>query len=202
VEVRGWGRSKEEINNYDNYLVLLLKTGKKKRKTMNQIIKEHLKPTLTTLLIFIFSSVLVGQNRGNKEIGLKALDNQYGFLNIKLETPFNTFKGLIKQDGDSYYKALQPELQLGKYTFEAVYLTFYKDMVTTIEFETKGWTNTNGVLGILQEAYSEGHKREHFGYKWKGQKVWMNFAINESDGNGVLSLHSVPLMSKEIGENE
>lgn len=30
----------------------------------------------------------------------------------------------------------------------------------------------------------------------------MNFTINESDGSGVLSLHSVPLMTKEVGDNE
>ena len=170
---------------------------------MNQITNGQLKWTLTSLLIVIFSSVLVGQNRENKEAGLKALDGQYGFLNIKLETPLSAFKGLIKQDGDkSSFKVSQTELHLDKYTFEAVYLTFYADLVTTIELETKGWNNTNGILGILQEAYGEGNKRLHFGYKWKGEKVWMNFAINESDGNGELSLHSVPLMSKEIGENE
>ena len=170
---------------------------------MNQITNGQLKWTLTSLLIVIFSSVLVGQNRENKEAGLKALDGQYGFLNIKLETPLSAFKGLIKQDGDkSCFKATQTELRLNKYKFETVYLTFYQDQITTIELETKGWNNTNGILGILQEAYGEGYKRVHFGYKWKGQKVWMNFAINESDGNGVLSLHSVPLMSKEIGDNE
>ena len=170
---------------------------------MNQRTKEQIKRTLLSLLILIFSSILVGQNRENKEAGLKALDDQYGFLNIKLETPLSEFKGLLKEDGDKpCFKVSQTELILDKYTFEAVYLTFYKDQVTTIEFETKGWVNTNGILGILQEAYGEGNKKLHFGYKWKGQKVWMNFAISESDGNGVLSLHSVPLMTKEISENE
>ncbi len=170
---------------------------------MNLIIKEQIRRALISLLLLIFSSALVGQNRQNKEAGLMALDEQYGFLNIKLETPLSAFKGLLKEDGDkSCYKMAQAEYILGKYKFEAVYLTFYKDQVTTMELETKGWKNTNGILYILQEAYSEGNKREHFGYKWKGQKVWMNFAINESDGNSVLSLHSVPLMTKEIGENE
>ena len=170
---------------------------------MNQTIRGQIKLTLTSLIILILSSALVGQNRENKEAGLKALDDQYGLLNIKLESPLSTFKGLIKEAGDkSCYKMAQAEYILGKYKFEAVYLTFYKDQVTTMELETRGWDNTKGILGILQETYSAGNKREHFGYKWKGQKVWMNFAINESDGNGVLSLHSVPLMTKEIGENE
>lgn len=170
---------------------------------MNQLTNRQTKWILTSLLIILISAVLVGQNRQNKESGLKALDDQYGFLNIKLETPLSSFKGLIKQDGDkACFKATQTELELDKYMFEAVYLTFYQDLVTTIELETKGWNNTNGILGILQESYGEGYKRVNFGFKWKGQKVWMNFAINESDGNGVLSLHSVPLMSKEIGENE
>ena len=170
---------------------------------MNLKIKEQIRLSLISLLLLIFSSVLVGQNRENKEAGLKAIDEQYGFLNIKLETPLSAFKGLIKQDGDkSCFKVTQAELTLDKYKFEGVYLTFYKDLVTTIELETKGWNNTNGILGILQETFGEGNKRVHFGYKWKGQNVWMNFAINESDGNGVLSLHSVPLMTKEIGENE
>ena len=170
---------------------------------MNKIRNGQKSWTLTSLILLIISSVLVGQNRNNREAGLKALDEQYGFLNIKLETPFGAFKGLIKEDAEKcVFKATLAELKMVTYNFESVYLTFYKDLVTTIELETKGWNNTNGLLGILQEAYGEGNKRTNFGYKWKGQKVWMNFAINELNGNGVLSLHSVPSMTKEIVEIE
>ncbi len=170
---------------------------------MNSKNYRKFKLALTGLIILIVSSVLVGQNRNNKEAGLKALDEQYGFLNIKLETPFTAFKGLKKEDSEkAIYKATQADLRMDKYILESVYLTFYKDSLTTIELETKGWNNTNGLLDILQEAYGTGSKRVNFGYKWKGERVWMNFAINETDGTGVLSIHSVPLMTKEIGENE
>ena len=170
---------------------------------MNQNNKRKFKWLLASLILMI-SSGLVGQNRNNQEDGLKALDEQYGFLGIKLETPFGSFKGLKKEDNSekSIFKSTQIELRMDKYNLESVYLTFYKEFLTTIELETKGLINTNGLLGTLQEAYGEGNKRAHFGYKWKGQKVWMNFAINETDGSGVLSIHSVPLMTKEIGENE
>ena len=170
---------------------------------MYQSSNKYEKCARTSLILLLFFSVLSGQNRNNREAGLKALDEQYGFLNIKLETPFSEFKGLKKEDKEEpVFKATQAELRIDKFVFKTVYLTFYKEFLTTIEFETKGWTNTNGILNILQEAYGEGSKRVHFGYKWKGQKVWMNFAINESDGNGVLTLHSVPMMTKEVGENE
>lgn len=170
---------------------------------MNQIINKRLKWALTSLIIVLISSALVGQNRENQEAGLKALDEHYGFLNIKLESPFNSFQGLKNEDSEkSIFKATQAELKIDKFNFESVYLTFYKESLTTIELETKGWNNTNGVLGILQETYGAGNKKIHFGYKWKGEKVWMNFAIDETNGNGVLSLYSVPMMTREIGENE
>jgi len=170
---------------------------------MNQKHNIQIKRALATMIMLVISSILVGQNRNNQEAGLKALDKQYGFLNIKLETPFSSFKGLKKEDSEkSIFKATQIELKIDKFKFESVYLTFYKDLLTTIEFETKGRTNTNGILNILQDSFGEGKKRTNYGYKWKGQEVWMNFAINESDGSGVLSLHSVSLMTKEVGENE
>ena len=170
---------------------------------MNHINYRKFKWVLTSLFIVILSSVLVGQNRNNQEAGVKALDEQYGFLNIKLETPLSAFKGLKKEDSEKpIFKATQVDLRMEKCNLEAVYLTFYKESLTTIELETKGLNNTNGLLNILQEAYGEGSKRANFGYKWKGQKVWMNFSIHDSDGNGVLSIHSVPMMTKEIGENE
>jgi hypothetical protein len=159
--------------------------------------------TLIIIYGMLIPILLVGQNRVNQETGLKALDEQYGILNIKLETPFSAFKGLKMEDSEnSIYKATQVELRLDKFKFEAVYFTFYKKLLTTVELETKGWNNTKGVLSTLQEAFGEGIKNAHNVYKWKSQKVWMNFAINEPDGDGVLSLHSVPLMTKEIGENE
>ena len=170
---------------------------------MNQRSNRQTLGVFTTLILVMISSVLAGQNRNNPEAGQKALDEQYGFLNIKLESPLSSFKGLKLEDSEkAVYKATQSDLKLDKYKFESVYLTFYKESLTTIELETKGWNNTNGILGILQEAYGIGKKRVNFGYKWKSEKVWMNFTINESDGSGVLSLHSVPLMTKEVGDNE
>lgn len=109
---------------------------------------------------------------------IQQLDEDYGFRNIKFETPFSSFKGLIEDPsfGEGCYKLQNENLKLGKYELYQVCYRFYKGLLSDIFL----WVYTNnrdGIEDIFQHTYGEGEYESSFGGRsWMGKKVTIKYA--------------------------
>jgi hypothetical protein len=117
----------------------------------------------------------------------KALDDKYGFREMKFETLFNSIKNLVKVE-EGFYKSTTEDLKLGDYQLNEVVYSFYKDQLYIILIKVKGVINSNGVLKILQQAYGSGYQSNRYieSYLWNGQKTIMSYEQNSITGDATI----------------
>ena len=125
-------------------------------------------------LLVLFSTSISGQN-------LKSLDDKYGFRGAKFETPFDSLKNLVEIE-KGFYTSTSEDLKLGEYDLSQIVYSFYKGQLYIIGITTKGYTNSNGILSILQQAYGKGYQSNEYieKYIWFGKKVIMSYEQNSA----------------------
>lgn len=165
-----------------------------------------MKILLGIVLLVLFSTSVTGQN-------LKALDEKYGFKEAKFEMPFSSFKNLEKvnpqspeyhsiyyemasEEGkkmydkmmENYYKVNATDLHIGDFSLNKICYNFYKGQLFEIEISvSKGLSNTEGVLKVLETAYGKADKQGE-NYIWEGEKVSMSYKLNEYHTGGTISM--------------
>jgi len=148
----------------------------------------------------------------NGQMFTDKIDARFGFRDIKLESDLNQLKSkqLLKIEDDGpkkYYKSKVEDLKLGDYHLKSVTYGFYKGQLMTINIETKGLSNSTGLLNILRESYGNGFKGNEYleQYLWKSEKVSILYDQNPVTNNAVVSITSTKLedlSSAEEGEKD
>lgn len=149
----------------------------------------------------------------------KALDDKFGFRDVKLETPITSFKDCtriplgddLKKDFPNYVGITpkNPDLHIGDFSLETVEYWFYKEQLLEIIIDvTLDYTNVEGVLKVLETAYGKPKKDIKVPdawvvYRWRGAKVSMNYEISTKVSEyfqATISIISNRLQDKQIKE--
>lgn len=142
-----------------------------------------MKNLIIILLLVFVPIVLFGQN-------LKALDEKYGFREMKFEMPLSSLKNHVEVE-KGFYKSTTENLKLGDYKLSEVVYSFYKGQLYVIMIETKGFENSSGVLKILQQAYGNGYQSNEYieRYVWFGEKVFMSYDQNSITDDATIYMY-------------
>jgi len=165
-----------------------------------------MKTILVTSLFLLLSFACFGQN-------IKALDDEYGFRDAKLEMPPDSFNNLVLQESvdelfpnAKLYKLNNIDLHIGGYDLDDIADWFYKGELLTIEITvSKGFSNQQGVLKVLEAEYGKNvHKINIDGantYIWKGKKVEMTYVMGDSRNTpGDIQITSRKIKRQEISD--
>lgn len=167
-----------------------------------------MKAIALTLVFFLFRLTCIGQD-------LKALDEKYGFRDAKLEMPPSAFKNIVLGKGilddfpnQKFYKVNDVDLHIGQYDLDGIDYWFYKGQLSTIQISvSRGYSNQQGVLKVLEAAYGKGvYKKGSFGqdvYVWDGEKVRMDYNFGDDiNPQGDIQIACKKLATQEIEDQK
>jgi hypothetical protein len=134
---------------------------------------------------------------------LNALDEKYGFREAIFEMPKASFKNLVEVE-KGFYTSTSENLTLGEYQIDKIVYKFYKDQLSLIMIKTKGYTNSTGILKILQTAYGKGYQSNEYveEYSWRGSRVYMGYDQNSITDDATIIIWSNKLMDLEKAERK
>lgn len=147
-------------------------------------------------ILLLISSQIFGQ-------GLKVLNERYGFRDAKFEMSIESFPNFIKLYDDKYADAYinsNENLKIGDYTVKGIFYMFYKGKLSQIIIFTEGYTNTLGLLSILQQAYGSGYNSDKYFIYWSSKKVQLVYKRNSITDDGTIVMWSKIL--RKIEEKE
>lgn len=150
----------------------------------------------------------------------KALDEKFGFRDVKLETPITSFKDCtrlpvseeLNKDFPNYVgiKSKNPDLHIGAFSLENIEYWFYKDQLLDIVIDVNlENSDVDGILQVFETAYGKAKKDVQVPdtwiiYKWYGTKVYMTYEILKKANGGIIqatiTLTSKRLQNKQIKE--
>ena len=158
-----------------------------------------MKIKIINLLISLFVIFSININAQNT----KALDEKNGFREVKFEMLKDSIKNLIEIETDWYYKS-DENLTLGEYSLYSVNYGFYKNQLAYISIKTKGYSNSRGVLSILQKAYGNGYKSNQYieDYSWYGSIANMVYKENSITNDASILMWSQKISDLKRKEKE
>ena len=134
---------------------------------------------------------------------IKALDDKYGFRESKFESLKSSFCCLTEIE-ESFFISTTEKLTLGEYKLDEVVYNFFENKLSTIMIKTKGYTNSRGVLKILQNAYGMGYQSNKYieEYYWRGAKVTMIYDQNSITDDAIIYIWSITMRELEKNSEE
>lgn len=123
-------------------------------------------------------------NSGTLSVWLAHLDEQYGFRDMKLDQPVDSFKGLTLIEDDpviKFYDRKGESLEYKGTKLKSVEYGFYKGKLATIVVTTEADPNGVSLLKTLEEEFGPATKAPHNPKKvyWFGTKVTADYLIND-----------------------
>jgi hypothetical protein len=133
--------------------------------------------------------------------GKKALDEKYGFREMKFESDVSAYPDLVKlpvEDANGpqqLYTRPSDQLKVGDATLSAIVYEFYNGKLATVTLETVGTNNTIALQDALRAQYGPGYPALKFTDEvlWTSSKVRMYYRRNSISGDG-----RVRMASKEM----
>lgn len=106
------------------------------------------------------------------------IDQKYGFRDYKFETDISQFPniilaGAIKDSLVKYYIDPSEKLTVGQYELEEIIYGFYRGSFFSVQYTTKGYSNSRGLLSALNQLYGPGNQSNKYleNYMWEGNLV-------------------------------
>jgi len=153
---------------------------------------KTIKVLLVLILAFASGSI--------KAQDLKALDDKYGFRDMKFGTDISEYQtmSLVESSKDSltkYYIKTDEKLNIGKFDLKSINYGFYKGKLFFVYIKTKGYINSRGVLATLEELYGKGYQSNQYidNYDWFG-----NLVVASYDENSITNDAKIMIDSKTI----
>ena len=145
--------------------------------------------SFTCMLFFLFVLSVAAQE--NK----LAMDEKFGFREVKLETKLSKFTGLqltLKEDKLRHFRKKNENLKLGEYKLKDITYVFDDSTLCGIIIRTEGATNSDGLLQILQEKYDHGSQPNEFmeEYLWESDKVMIKYMKNSVTGDAAMLMQT------------
>ncbi len=160
-----------------------------------------MKKYIIILFVIFHFSFIKGQN-------LKALDDKDGFRDYKFGDTITKFTNLkltekSKDGKTAYYNKTDDKLKIGESDVTIDYV-FYEGHFYEVFMETKGLSNSKGVLKVLNELYGNGYQDNQYieKYLWFGSKVTLYYKENSVTNDAIISISSEPIRKKRKLDEE
>ena len=113
-----------------------------------------------------------------------ALDEKYGFRNIKLDDRFNNFEDLKlirESNGVKYYTKEYEDLKEDNFEIQQIIYGFYDNKLYFIVIQTIGESNGKALLEYLNKEYGEGQLNHNIpdSYTWFAKKTGLVYECKE-----------------------
>lgn len=114
----------------------------------------------------------------------KALDDKYGFRDLKFESAPDTAKGFLlnEKDGDTeYYTRRGDQMTIGSANLKFIGYVFYKGKLSSVRIDASGFANSKTLLEVLSQSYGDPEQPNELiqEYYWFGDKVHMLYEYSE-----------------------
>jgi hypothetical protein len=154
------------------------------------------------MLLFAMVAILLSSTTFTFAQNLKKLDEKNGFRDAIFESDTSAYKDLVFLEGDGntkYYKRTSDELKIGDSELDGIIYGFYKGKLSTVMLTTKGYTNSRGVLSVLNAQYGRGYQSNQFmeKYSWSSKNVLMSYTQNSITDDATIFMFSRIIMAQE-----
>ena len=154
--------------------------------------KKYLFTSIVCLLILSFT-------------GIK--NEKYSFRDLAFETSIDSISGmtLIEDGGNTkFYVRESDTLKIGENKLESIHYGFYKGKLSSIIIKTTGYTNSRGVLDVLNENYGTPYRPNQFmdDYDWFGKKLTIMYDENSATNNASIYFFSKPMADLEKADKK
>jgi hypothetical protein len=106
--------------------------------------------------LLLLASLVVGSAKAQSLAGRRAMDEKYGFRDVRFETDSTAIPG-IKHAFDAgvrrFYTRPTDKLRIGDGELEALYYVFVSGKLSEVVLSMDGTTNANAVYGALKAEY-------------------------------------------------
>jgi hypothetical protein len=141
------------------------------------------------LVVLLIPFSIVGQD-------LKALDEKYGFRDIKLETPKSSFENLEEVTAGWYKSASDNLVVDSNITLKEVQYYFYQDQLAIIKIDIGDGASM--LKNLIETAYGKGSPNNFYRQinvtEWSGKKVCLRFV----DPKGKYGYSTVVFISNKL----
>jgi hypothetical protein len=130
-----------------------------------------------------------------------------GFRDAMFGNPVSAFTGMqLTEDKNNlkYYMRATEDFTIGAGQAQKIVYGFYKGVLSTIQIETKGFTNSKAVLRVLKEDYGEqdcvSTDPPSESCRWVGKCVDALYGENVITHDATIILSSVALKAKQSAD--
>jgi hypothetical protein len=154
-------------------------------------------------LLFLLCS-LVAQAQKNKSLvpSPRALDEKYGFRDVRFETDTTAITGLklLSRDKEtSFYLRPSDSKKIGEAELNTIVYAFYKGHLMCVMLKAKGEENATTLLDVFTAQYGAPQKTGAYlvKYQWDGQKSYIMYESSKANGETTIRLYS-RIMAKQM----
>ena len=153
-----------------------------------------IKAKIMKYMVFFLGMLIIPISIVGQDV--KALDEKYGFRDIKLETPKSSFENL-EEVKEGWYKSASENLVVdGNITLKEVQYYFYKDHLAIIKIDIGDGAYL--FRNLLETAYGQGNPNNFYRNikvtEWLGKKVCLRFV----DPKGKYGYSTVVFISNKL----
>lgn len=168
---------------------------------------HHRRSLLALLTLMLIQSALQGSiGAGEVVSGSTAyLDAKNGFRDMAFGSAPTAGMALMEDGGDNkYYTRTNESLMIGAAQIHRITYGYYKNRLSSIRIEVKGFINSQAVLDVLRQAYGAGYKSNRYleEYLWRGSRVILSYDQNSITKDSIVWFFSVPLIDEEKTEKK
>lgn len=151
------------------------------------------------ILLILISIQSAAQN-------IKALDDKYGFREMKFDDSITKFDDLVPLDysNDStkiLYKRSNDKLTIGA-TEVTIYYSFYKNLFDALTINVKGYENCEDILNTLEGMYGKGHQSNRYikDFTWIGKKVLLSYDYDSVNNEATIYMFCNSSIKKQSND--
>lgn len=150
----------------------------------------------TILLAFCLVLVVCSTHgQGQTRPFSQALDDKYGFRDLRFGVPKSEIAGLllVGADGDnSLYKRASDDLQIGEAAVSSITYCFYKDKFYAVQIAAPA-ANFNALLSALSSAYGKPYVSNK--YRWRGNTAGLTLEESPATHDATAFMFSIALLA-------
>jgi hypothetical protein len=166
----------------------------KSKKNEPMLKASQMKNIITAVSIILLHSFSYGQTT---EIKTFKIDSIYGYRDLKLESPYSSFKNILGKkevlNKHEYSCQVVDSSYLTINTFKAkkINIYFFDHKIRDIRLDIKDSMNLKGILEEFKKTYGpDTYSHGAPGHMWFGKTVSLNYTIDSANHWGVISFRS------------
>ncbi|WP_439880918.1 hypothetical protein ACSX1A_17405 [Pontibacter sp. MBLB2868] len=156
-----------------------------------------------SLILTLFLLSLSPQAKAQTEGSIAALDVDFGFRNIKLNTPLEKLPYLLLSRENKYLKFYQKKdenLYINNYPVDYIEYAFEQNKLCAIYIAFNNYASYEAAAGIMYILYGEPQENKRQGQDifitWRGKKALIATSYNFNSKVGYIAIQTVDFMHR------